>query len=327
MPMPVHDPTDGRLAGEDVSTMRGGATTRRAFLLASGALIVASCADEGSESAAAASDIDRATASPTEAVATQDATPDAIDPTAVPTESTAEAAAADTAATEIPATEVPAADGPVQIEPAMFAALGVCQLLPTSTAGPFPSRELLDRRDIHEGYPGHPLRLGIRVVDASCQPIPNATVDIWHTDATGDYSSYDDSGTGKDEGEGSTFCRGVQTSDANGIVEFETIYPGWYEGRAVHIHVTVYVEGESVRTGQLYLDENVSERIFATGVYAKFGPPDTPWSRDRIVGDPTSDGTGITLTDTNTTRGPGTLGLINLGVDPANPVDADGRRA
>lgn len=86
----------------------------------------------------------------------------------------------------------------------------------------------LDRRDIHEDYPGHSLWLGIRVVNQDCVPIPGARVEIWHTDATGGYSEYEDGGDGKDEAEGSTFCRGIQTADADGILEFQSIYPGWY---------------------------------------------------------------------------------------------------
>lgn len=207
----------------------------------------------------------------------------------------------------------------------MFEGLGVCQLIPTSTEGPYPNRSLLERREIHENYPGRPFRLGIRVLDAACEPIPAATVEIWHTDASGDYSDYDDRGSGKDEGEGTTFCRGAQTSDSDGIVEFETIYPGWYESRAVHVHLTVHVDGESVRTAQLYFDEAYSAQVYAGGEYADFGLPETTWSQDRIIGDPTVDGTGITLSDAMTARGAGTLGLVNVGVDPANPVGPGGR--
>ena len=84
----------------------------------------------------------------------------------------------------------------------------------------------LRRSDITEDYPGHPLRLGIRVVDESCSPIPNADVEIWHADAGGDYSAFVDNGGGKDDGAGTTFLRGTQPSNDDGIVEFQTIYPG-----------------------------------------------------------------------------------------------------
>ncbi|MGI9600863.1 MAG: hypothetical protein ACR2QE_03190 [Acidimicrobiales bacterium] len=200
------------------------------------------------------------------------------------------------------------------LTPATFTALSVCTLTPSATAGPFPSIEQLDRSDITEGYAGHPLRLGIRVVDDRCQPIPGAQVEIWHTDATGDYSSYEDNGSGKDEGDGTTFLRGLQTADDDGILEFQTIYPGWYEGRAVHIHATVLVDGANALTTQLYFDEAYTTEVYTTGEYAQFGPPDTPWANDRLIGDPTTDGSGITLAPAATSLGDGTLGLVHLGV-------------
>lgn len=201
------------------------------------------------------------------------------------------------------------------LTPAMFAGLAICAVPPSAAAGPFPSIEQLDRRDVTEGYPGHPFRLGMRVVDDSCQGVPAAEVEIWHTDASGDYSSYLDDGSGKDEGEGTTFCRGFQTADNDGIVEFQTIFPGWYDQRAVHIHVRVRIDGESVLTTQLYLDEAYADAIFETGEYAQFGSPQVRWADDGLIGDPESDGSAITLAAGPTSLGEGTLGLINLGVE------------
>ena len=201
------------------------------------------------------------------------------------------------------------------LTPASFESVPICAMTPAQPAGPFPTLEPLDRLDITEGYPGHPLRLGIRVVDPACQPVAGARVEIWHADATGDYSSYEDNGSGKDEGEGTTFCRGFQTADADGIVEFQTIYPGWYEGRAVHIHIRADIDTQQLVTSQLYFDEGYTETVHATGEYAQFGQPDTGWADDPIVGDPATDGTGILLAAAPTSLGDGTLGLINLGVD------------
>ena len=84
-----------------------------------------------------------------------------------------------------------------------------------------------------------------------------ATVDIWHSDATGNYSGFGSTSSNK------TFLRGVQTTDANGAVTFTTIYPGWYQGRAVHIHVKVYAGGTEVHTGQLFFDDAVNGAVFA----------------------------------------------------------------
>src|SRR6185436_6475398 len=111
-----------------------------------------------------------------------------------------------------------------------------CAVTPQETAGPFPSLTDLIRSDIREGKQGTPLTLTIRVVNASgaCAAVSGAAVEIWQCDATGDYSLYG-SQTAR------TYLRGIQTTYANGEVTFTTIYPGWYQGRATHIHVEVSV--------------------------------------------------------------------------------------
>ena len=280
---------------------------RRTLLFGAGVIGLAACAGDS----AGPADVEDAQP-PVQSGATTPPEPDvpATDTAGTTVESpTSTQAAAETA----PTTE-PVSDGAAALTAADFESLSVCALLPATTAGPFPNIEQLNRRDVTEGYPGHPLRLGLRVVDAACQPLAGANVEIWHTDATGDYSSYQDNGDGKDEGAGSTFMRGYQTSGVDGIVEFMTIYPGWYQGRAVHIHVGVDIGGERVLTSQLYFDEAYTEQVLATGVYAEFGPPDTTWSSDRIVGDPRTDGSEIALQPADTTLGTGSLGLANLGV-------------
>lgn len=264
---------------------------RRSFLLGAGALWLTACSGENDSSS--------------------------LGPTETPS--------AETQATSEPGTEEPAptSESPSsgiedagfgELRASSFAALPVCAVLPSSAEGPFPSLELLDRRDVSEDYPGHPLRLGIRVVDEDCEPVPGARVEIWHTDASGDYSSYVDEGDGKDEGVGTTFMRGIQTANDEGILEFLTIYPGWYGGRAVHIHTKVWVGNAEVLTAQLYFDEAYTENIYQEAPYAAFGSADTPWSQDGLIGDPTKDGTGISLSAAPTSRGEGTLGLVNLGV-------------
>jgi protocatechuate 3,4-dioxygenase beta subunit len=185
------------------------------------------------------------------------------------------------------------------------------------TAGPFPLDEQFVRRDITEGYPGHPLRLGLRVIDGSCQAMPGAAVELWHADATGDYSAFADGGGGKDEGPGTTFLRGTQVTGDDGIVEFLTIYPGWYRGRAVHIHLRVHVDDTTILTSQLFFDEDYTASVYAEAPYAENGLPDTTNAQDGIAGDPESEGTLVHLTAAEPTSGAGTLGLLNLGVDPA----------
>jgi len=120
-----------------------------------------------------------------------------------------------------------------------------CVLAPEQTEGPYYLPNEKVRRNIAEGRPGTPLRLRLGVVDAStCAPIRGAAVDIWHCDALGAYSGVAPSSAS------STFMRGIQRTSAGGIASFETVYPGWYPGRTVHIHVKVHVGGTVVHTGQ-----------------------------------------------------------------------------
>ena len=200
-----------------------------------------------------------------------------------------------------------------------FTGLGGCTLVPEKTAGPFPLDRQLPRRDVTEGLAGHPLRLGLRVVGVrdsfdACVPRPGARVEIWHCDATGDYSAFVDGGGGKDAGPGTTFLRGTQTADAAGIVEFATIYPGWYRGRAVHIHLRVHEAGRTTLTSQLFFPDAYTESVYASAPYARFGNPDTPNAQDSIAGDPAAEGTLLAVSRGETGRGPGTVGLLNLGV-------------
>ncbi len=189
--------------------------------------------------------------------------------------------------------------------------------MPDKTAGPFPLDQQFDRRDVTEGLPGHPMRLGLRVVDKTCAAVPGAAVEIWHADATGDYSAFIDNGGGKDAGAGTTFLRGTQTADDNGIVEFLTVYPGWYSGRAVHIHLRVHLADTTVLTSQMFFDADYTAGVYAAAPYAEFGLPDTPNSSDRIAGDPQAEGTLLHTTAGETSLGAGTLGLLNLGIDAA----------
>jgi len=194
-----------------------------------------------------------------------------------------------------------------------FDALGTCVMTPEQTAGPFPLDEQFLRTDITEGVAGTPLRLGFRVTGmagGACSPTYPASVEVWHADATGDYSAFTDGGGGKDEAEGTTFLRGTQQATNDGIVQFETVYPGWYTGRAVHVHVRVHLGGELALTTQVYFDPDVTAKVYEAEPYAEFGLPDTSWDGDAIAGDPKADGTALALTRTDT----GVTGLINLGI-------------
>jgi protocatechuate 3,4-dioxygenase beta subunit len=141
-----------------------------------------------------------------------------------------------------------------------------CAVTPTETIGPFPSLADLFRSDIREGKSGTVLTLTIRVVNAAsgCAAVPNANVEIWHVDAAGDYSQYGTQAT-------QTFLRGIQTSNSNGEVTFTTIYPGWYQGRATHIHVEVTTGGRSVKATQIAFPESINNSVHTSGVYASRG--------------------------------------------------------
>jgi protocatechuate 3,4-dioxygenase beta subunit len=143
------------------------------------------------------------------------------------------------------------------------------------------------RRDVTEGKPGLPLTLTLTVVNASsaCAAISGLQVEIWHCDAAGEYSEYSQPGF---NGVGQTFLRGVQTTDGNGQVTFTTIYPGWYSGRATHIHVEVYRSGASIKTTQVAFPESVTSAVYATGVYASKGQNPQSTSGDMVFSDGTS---------------------------------------
>src|SRR5207244_3104079 len=104
----------------------------------------------------------------------------------------------------------------------------------------------------------------------------NAIVDIWHADATGNYSGFGSTTSNR------TFLRGTQVTDANGNAGFMTIYPGWYQGRATHIHLKVHVGGDAVHTGQLFFDEAVNQAVYALSPYNTHGGSRTLNSQDRI---------------------------------------------
>jgi hypothetical protein len=157
-------------------------------------------------------------------------------------------------------------------------------LTPSQTSGPFYFDVGLVRRDITEGRPGALLRLGLDLVEAdTCLPIPNAVVDIWHTDAAGLYSGYPNQGEFRVDTSGETFMRGVQVTDANGRVEFETVYPGWYPGRVAHIHARIHFDDRTFLTSQLYFPEAVTQQVYGTGVYAARGQSPTTHATDTVL--------------------------------------------
>jgi protocatechuate 3,4-dioxygenase beta subunit len=161
-----------------------------------------------------------------------------------------------------------------------------CALTCSSILGPCYAATL-ERRDVTEGQSGLPVRLALLVVDESCTPVAGASVDIWHTSAFGVYSG-DDSiefcNQNHPEALAGRWFRGVQTSGADGRVEFATCFPGWYGGRTIHIHFTVSIGGQESVTSQLYFDDALIEEVLATQpVYGERGVRDTTNANDPVI--------------------------------------------
>ena len=176
-----------------------------------------------------------------------------------------------------------------------------CTLNPEQEEGPYYVDYDKLRADITEGKPGVPLKLQIALVDAKrCTPLANAAIDIWHCDAEGVYSGFTANGNRMPGGppprgprpdgpppggfdgppppfrnrkiDATRFLRGVQATNSAGMLEFQTIYPGWYEGRTIHIHLKVHTgnhAGHVSHTGQLFFPEDITNSVAKTQPYVK----------------------------------------------------------
>jgi len=147
------------------------------------------------------------------------------------------------------------------------------------------------RSDLREDREGTLLRLGVRVRDAgSCEPIENAIVDIWHCDATGLYSGFESASTGgggpgggpppgggggSSRSDDETYLRGAQATNSDGIVEFKTIYPGWYRGRTTHIHAKVHLDRATLLTTQFFTTKAMDDVVYARAPYSQDTGRDT----------------------------------------------------
>ena len=132
----------------------------------------------------------------------------------------------------------------------------VCMVLPEATVAPCCLDERLLRSDITDGREGVPLRLRMQVVTAECQPVPEARVHIWHCDAQGNYAG------AATQGSDETFLRGTQISDEDGLVSFDTIYPGWFGENTPQIHYQVYLDESTVLTSQIFFPDALSQYLY-----------------------------------------------------------------
>ncbi len=205
------------------------------------------------------------------------------------------------------------------------AGAATCALTPTETEGPYFVEENLNRSDIRvdpsDGsvQPGVPLTLKItvsQVTNSGCGVLPGARVEIWHCNAGGVYSDET-----ANNSRGRKFLRGYQITDANGVVKFTTIYPGWYTGRAVHIHFKVRTYSGSTKldefTSQLYFDESITDVVHAQSPYNQHGQRDTRNSSDGIFrGTSNSDRLMLNLTQTDQ----GYAATVDVGVNLKTPA-------
>lgn len=152
-----------------------------------------------------------------------------------------------------------------------------CVVRPELTEGPLFVEEDLNRSDIRTDPSNGAVSEGIQfdltfrisqVDNNACTPLANVQVDIWHCDALGIYSDTNQLGM---DTVGQKFLRGFQKTDANGVVKFTTIYPGWYEGRAVHIHFKIRNEQGYDFTSQLFFDDTLTDDAFKTDPYSSRG--------------------------------------------------------
>lgn len=146
-----------------------------------------------------------------------------------------------------------------------------CSVSPTETEGPFPTKQPSSyvRSDITKGDGiGSPLTAKITIVSSNnnCKAIEGAIVDIWHCDVDGNYSEYGGTQMQSTNFQSVHWLRGRQVTDANGLVTFKSIFPGWYQGRATHIHVHVYnASGTSLLVTQIAFPDTLAITVNSTG--------------------------------------------------------------
>jgi len=186
---------------------------------------------------------------------------------------------------------------------------------------PYPGGELtnpLNRADVTGGQTGVPLSLAISVVNTknNCALVSNARVDIWHCNKDGYYSGYgsqNGGSLGTQSYLGQTWLRGYQLTDATGKLTFNTIYPGWYQGRATHIHLEVFVNNVLKKTGQITFAESISDVVHQSSLYAAHGVNTMRNSGDGIFNNSATDLANETVALTGSVAG-GYSGSYTIGI-------------
>ncbi|MCB9033458.1 MAG: intradiol ring-cleavage dioxygenase [Chitinophagales bacterium] len=182
---------------------------------------------------------------------------------------------------------------------------GACSLSPSETAGPFPIKtpSELVLQNIKSDRNGIAMTIDLTILDQSndCQPLAGVFVDLWHCDADGNYSEYGGNELQTTDYRDKDFLRGRQTTDANGQISFISIFPGWYPGRAPHIHLEILDSNEnSIRVTQIAFPKSTCDTVYATSNYK--GTADTLNNNDNVFSDSVDGNMADSLTG-NTTDG------------------------
>lgn len=184
---------------------------------------------------------------------------------------------------------------------------GDCVVAPSETEGPFPTKNpsAFERTDITDGRSGYKMEVDITIgqVSKSCAALAGAIVDIWHCDAQGNYSEYGGTQMQSTNYSSVHFLRGRQVTDANGLVKFTSIFPGWYQGRSTHIHVHIFnASGTSLKVTQIAFPEGSGSAVQTVAGYTKGMNGYTYNANDNIFSDDRS-GVQIASVTGNTTDG------------------------
>ncbi|EXU64237.1 protocatechuate dioxygenase [Streptomyces sp. PRh5] len=203
----------------------------------------------------------------------------------------------------------------------------ICTLTKELTEGPYYLDHALVRANVAEDKKGVPLELVLTVVDiATCAPIDKALVEIWYCDALGEYSGFVGN-NGHQEPDNGTFLRGGVLTGTDGVAKLTGIYPGWYRGRCIHVHLKVHTRvtltpdgsftgGNEIHTGQLFFDEKITEAVARLSPYSTNTVPRTPLSADGIYGNGGTAAGLLAVTALGSTPSAGYRGTLTVGVDP-----------
>lgn len=165
-----------------------------------------------------------------------------------------------------------------------------CDVSPRETKGPFPTKtpSQMVQSNIRSDRRGVALLINLIIVNKTnkCKPFAEAHVDIWHCDKDGYYSEYGNHPMQRNDLTSAHFLRGRQVTDAKGHVSFLSIYPGWYHGRAPHIHIEVFDKsGASLLVTQVAFPQDISNTVYSSPLYTSRGEADTPNNRDNVFSD------------------------------------------